>query len=135
MFERVPAATMAAALIPMLLGGLLLLGPCPAAAHAIVLESAPTPDAVLARPPERVILRFNSKIEKRLTRVTLAASGGTPRPMSIASIGRGDDQAPDRIVVPLNPLPPGRYVIRYRVLSADGHVTEGALRFTLNAGQ
>ena len=100
-----------------------------------MLESVPANDAVLARPPGHVMLRFNSKIEKRLTRVTLAAGGGTPRPMSIASLGLGDHPAPDRIVVPLHPLPPGRYVIRYRVLSADGHVIEGALRFTLHTDQ
>jgi len=57
----------------------LLLGAPPvtlprAAAHAIVLESVPARDAVLDRAPERVILRFNSKIEKRLSRITLAVS-------------------------------------------------------------
>ena len=35
--------------------------------------------------------------------------------------------------MPLSPLPPGVYVVRYRVLAADGHVTEGALRFTVKA--
>ena len=61
------------------------LGTLPAAAHAIVLESVPARDAVLERAPERVILRFNSKIEKRLTRVTIGARHGTPSPVSIAS--------------------------------------------------
>ena len=121
-----------AALIVACLAGSIPLSVLPASAHAIVLESAPAPDAVLVRAPARVMLRFNSKIEKRLTRVTLAAAGGPPRPVSVASIGRGDDPEPDRIVAPLNPLPPGRYVIRYRVLSADGHITEGALRFTVS---
>ncbi len=124
-----------AAAVLVLLGGLLLLGPRPAAAHAIVLESVPAPDAVLARPPERVILRFNSKIEKRLSRVTLAAPGGGARPVSITSDGSGGDREPDRIVIPIRPLSPGRYVVRYKVLSADGHITEGALRFTVSASQ
>ena len=119
----------------MLQAGLLLLRAISASAHAIVLESVPAHDAVLVRPPERAMLRFNSKIEKRLTRVTLAAGGGTPRRLSIVSDGGGDDLEPDRIVIPLGPLPPGRYVIRYKVLSADGHVTEGALRFTVSASQ
>ena len=108
----------------------LLLHPLPAAGHAIVLESVPAPDAVLTRPPARVVLRFNSKIEKRLTRVTLTAGGGPPRPLSIAN-GAGE---PDRLVIPLDPLPPGLCVIRYKVLSADGHVTEGSLRFTVSPG-
>ena len=41
--------------------------------------------------------------------------------------------AADRLVVPLQPLTPGVYIVRYRVLAADGHVTEGALRFTVKA--
>ena len=122
----------AAALGLMLAAGLLPPGAVPVAAHAIVLESVPAPGAVLARAPERVILRFNSKIEKRLTRVTLANSDGVSRLVSIASDGPGGDREPDRIVIPLPALPPGRFVIRYKVLSADGHITEGAVRFTVS---
>jgi methionine-rich copper-binding protein CopC len=106
----------------------------PAPAHALVLESVPARDAALARSPERVLLRFNSKIEKRLTRLTLSGGDGQSQILS-AGDGADGDQESDRVVVPLPPLPPGRYVIRYKVLSADGHVTEGALRFSLGAGR
>ncbi len=124
-----------AALLLALSAGLLAVDVVPAAAHAIVLESVPTRDAVLERSPQQVILRFNSKIEKRLARVTLAARGGASIPVSIANDGRGQDLEPDRLVVPLKALPPGSYVLRYKVLSADGHVTEGALRFTVTGGR
>jgi methionine-rich copper-binding protein CopC len=120
---------MAAALLAPLM--LPALGAVPAAAHAIVLESVPAQDAVLAQPPERVMLRFNSKIEKRLTRVTLGPSGGPRQPLPVTGAAAADAD-PDRIIIPLRPLPPARYVIRYKVLSADGHVTEGALRFTVS---
>jgi len=113
--------------------GLLLLHPFAAAAHAIVLDSVPAPNAVLPRPPALVVLRFNSKIEKQLTRVTLTGGGGPPHALSVAKDAGSDAGQPDRIVVPLGPLPPGPYVIRYKVLSADGHVTEGTLRFTVSA--
>jgi len=118
----------------------LLLGAPPvtlprAAAHAIVLESVPARDAVLDRAPERVILRFNSKIEKRLSRITLATGKQEPVPVSILTDGADVDQQPDRLIVPLRPLPPGGYVLRYKVLSADGHITEGALKFTVTGRQ
>ena len=101
----------------------------PAAAHAIVLESSPVHDAVLARSPEQVTLRFNSKLEKRFTRITLAAGSQPPAPVTLPD---GDGLAgPDRVVIPLAPLAPGVYVLRYRVLAVDGHITEGALRFTV----
>jgi len=100
-----------------------------AAAHAIVLESSPVHDAVLARSPEQVTLRFNSKLEKRFTRITLAAGSQPPAPVILPD---GDGSAgPDRVVIPLAPLAPGVYVLRYRVLAVDGHITEGALRFTV----
>lgn len=108
---------------------LVLLMVSPASPHAIVLESSPVHDAVLERAPGQVTLRFNSKLEKRFTRITLAAGDRPPAPVAVP----GDDDAspPDRIVIPLSPLAPGVYVLRYRVLAVDGHITEGALRFTV----
>jgi methionine-rich copper-binding protein CopC len=97
-----------------------------------VIESDPVHDAVLSRPPERIMLRFNSKIEKRLTRVSLTAGNGAPVALPVAT---GGFEAPDRLVIPLQPLGPGIYVLRYRVLAADGHITEGALRFRVGTGQ
>jgi copper resistance protein C len=115
------------ALLPLLL----VASPAPAGAHAIVLASDPAHDAVLTKPPERITLRFNSKIEKRLTRVSLTAGNGAPVALPVAT---GVSEAPDRLVIPLPPLGPGLYVLRYRVLAADGHITEGALRFKVRAG-
>jgi len=99
-----------------------------AAAHAIVLESEPAADAKLLEPPTRISLRFNSKIEKRLSHVTLADADGRPVPLAAQA---GDGEKSDRIVLSLGKLRPGEYRIRYKVLAADGHITEGALRFTV----
>jgi methionine-rich copper-binding protein CopC len=35
----------------------------------------------------------------------------------------------------IEPLKPGTYRIDYHILSADGHVVEGKIRFTVKAGQ
>jgi hypothetical protein len=102
--------------------------PAAASAHAIVLESSPPPGAVLARPPAQITLRFNSKIEKRFTRLTLAAGHQPPAPVTAPS---DEPAAPDRLVIPVRSLAPGDYTLRYRVLAVDGHITEGALRFTV----
>jgi len=113
-------------------GALALLGllavPLDAAAHAIILESEPARDAKLAESPTRIYLRFNSKIEKRLTRVSISATDGRAVPLPVVADG---SQAPDRISLPLAPLRSGAYVVRYKVLAADGHITEGALRFSV----
>ena len=99
-------------------------------AHAIVLESLPTHDAVLTESPGRIILRFNSRIEAALSRVTIKAVNG-----KAVALPAARDAGPEanRLVVPVGPLAPGIYVVRYRVLAADGHVTEGALRFSVKA--
>ena len=117
----------------LLVACLTLATPRVASAHAIVLESSPTHDAVLPDAPSRVTLRFNSRIEKRFTRVTLAA--GDSAPVAVA-VPVGDAEGPpDRLTIPLQLLGPGVYVLRYRVLAVDGHITQGALRFTVGAGR
>ncbi len=112
---------------------LVLASPRPGSSHAIVLESSPAHDAVLEHAPGQVTLRFNSKIEKRFTRVTLAAADQPPARVALPE--SDDPAAPDRIVIPLRPLAPGVYVLRYRVLAVDGHITEGVLRFTVGPPQ
>jgi methionine-rich copper-binding protein CopC len=102
--------------------------PGEATAHALVLESAPAQGATLTSPPTHVFLRFNSKLEKRLSHVSLAPEKGKPVALPISV--NGQDQ-PDRIDLPLAPLAPGAYVVRYKVLAVDGHITEGILRFSV----
>ena len=102
--------------------------PGEATAHALVLESAPAQGATLSSPPTHVFLRFNSKLEKRLSHVSLAPEKGKPVALPISV--NGQDQ-PDRIDLPLAPLAPGAYVVRYKVLAVDGHITEGILRFSV----
>ena len=119
-------ASLAASLLAV---SLVLLSVSPVSSHAIVLESSPGADAVLDRAPQQVILRFNSKIEKRFTRITLTAGDRPPAPVALPDDGPA--APPDRLVIPLAPLAPGLYVLRYRVLAVDGHITEGALRFTI----
>lgn len=123
----------AAAPLLLALAALTLGVPRAASSHAIVLESSPVHDAVLARAPRQITLRFNSRIEKRFTRLTLAQADQAPVPVALPD---GEPEAtPDRLMIPLRGLGPGVYVLRYRVLAVDGHITEGALRFTVGAGQ
>jgi len=97
-------------------------------AHALLLEAEPASGAKLAEPPREIYLRFNSKLEKRLSHVTLSTEKGQPVALPIAVTG---GEKPDRLVLPLAPLAPGAYVVRYKVLAVDGHITEGALRFSV----
>jgi len=129
---RAPAVRRLLACAGLVLSGVSAMPPG-VAAHAIVLQSSPAHEAQLAQAPARVVLRFNSKIEHALSRATIEPAGGRPVPVAMPEAGAAGPRAPDRLVIPLDPLPAGTYVVRYRVLAADGHLTEGALRFTIRA--
>ncbi len=100
-------------------------------AHAIVVESNPPEGAVLKQAPVRIQLRFNVKIEKALTRVTLTKGDQRAIALPRADFNQG---APERLEVPLPRLEPGNYILRYSVLAADGHATQGVLRFSIENG-
>jgi methionine-rich copper-binding protein CopC len=115
---------------------LLLFLACPALvhAHAVVIESSPRDGARLSRPPGEIVLRFNARIEKSLTRLNLATADGRNVPLLPPSPERGDMGGDDRLVILLPPLGPGTYLLRYKILSTDGHATPGILRFTVTGG-
>lgn len=97
-----------------------------APAHALLLESSPKHNATGAPPPQ-LLLRFNGRIEQRLSRVVLV-SGPHRAAITLAS---PEPSSPDTLVYPLPVLEPGPREARWRVLSVDGHVTEGKVRFTV----
>ena len=102
--------------------------PPPAQAHAIIVESAPAHGST-GPAPRRLVLRFNSRLEKPLCSVQLVG----PHQRGIALLRQETDAPPDTIVFPLPALGPGEYQARWKVMAADGHVTEGTVRFTVTA--
>ncbi len=98
-------------------------------AHAVLTKSSARDGTVRADTATSVTLTFNTGIEPGFTQVVLR-SDGPDRPLT-ASPGA----KPSDVVVALPPLPAGFYAIRYKVLAADGHVSEGAERFQVTAGE
>jgi len=98
-----------------------------AAAHSLLLESAPAAGATLTAPPREVMLRFNNRIEKTLCRVRLLDGSGGTHPLVLTA-----GAAPaDRLTAAVPPLTPGRWRVEWQVLSTDGHVVSGRFEFTL----
>jgi methionine-rich copper-binding protein CopC len=96
-----------------------------AAAHALLVEAIPAEAATLATSPPQLVLRFNSRIEHKLSRAALiAGENGAPQPLVVDA-----DTAPDRLVATLPALAPGSYVVDWQVLSVDGHRVAGKLHF------
>jgi len=97
-----------------------------AAAHSLLIGSSPGADAVVTAAPG-VALRFNNRIEKKLSQLRLVPPRGEPQVLPLQTGG-----AVDALEAPLPPLTPGRYRVEWRVLSTDGHVVSGAFGFSVS---
>lgn len=106
----------------------LVLRPAPAVPHAALVDAAPPDRARLGPPPARVTLTFSERLEPAYAR--LSVWDDTGRRVDLRDAGLGADD-PRRLGVSLPPLPPGRYTVKYRVLSVDGHVVESSYSFTV----
>jgi copper resistance protein C len=106
-----------------LIGVLALASPTLGVAHPLLLESSPASDATVSS-PSSVALRFNNRIESRLSRVGLIDEGGQRQDLTVVP---GDGA--DRLIARTPRLGPGRYRVEWRVLSADGHVVNGRFWF------
>jgi methionine-rich copper-binding protein CopC len=99
-----------------------------AAAHALVTASEPPVGAVLADRPARVLLHFNSRIDRARSRLVLHApdNGQTPLPLD-----SGGDPTVLEARTDIVPWAPGDWRLRWQVLALDGHITRGDVPFTL----
>jgi methionine-rich copper-binding protein CopC len=102
--------------------------PVPALAHAFLVKAIPARRAQLLRPPNRVQLWFNERLEPAYS--TLSVTGANGQRVDSREVKVGPDD-PKLLSVPLPQLPPGTYTIRFRVLSVDGHVVESEYPFTI----
>jgi methionine-rich copper-binding protein CopC len=110
----------------LLVASLSLAAASAASAHSLLLESAPAAGATLTTAPPELMLRFNNRIEKSLSRVRLLDASGAAR--SLAVTGEG---AADRLIARVPPLAAGRWRVEWQVLSVDGHVVAGRFEFQL----
>lgn len=97
-------------------------------AHAILVEANPEKEAVLPQAPETIRLRFNEGVGQKYLALAVVNSEGKRVDNRDAGLDRRD---PSVLSVTLTPLPAGKYMVRYRVLSADGHVVSGKYFFTV----
>ena len=99
-----------------------------AAAHSLLLDATPAPDAVVTASPLHVRLRFNNRIEKSLSRVRLVDERGA---VAAALIDARDSTPADSVDARVPPLAPGPWRVEWQVFSTDGHVVSGTYGFRL----
>src|SRR3954447_26471204 len=101
-------------------GLLMLCAANTALAHAFLDHAEPPVGAIVAAAPAALRLFFSEPIEPLFSGVTLTGADG-PVATGAAAV---DPQNRMALVLPLPPLPPGRYRVSWHVVSADTHRTE-----------
>ena len=99
-----------------------------ASAHALLVRSQPARRATVARAPERVQLWFSERLEPAYARLSVWSETGEQVDARDAAVDPGDETL---LSVSTPDLGPGRYTVRFRVLSVDGHVVESSFVFTV----
>ena len=101
-----------------------------ALAHAMLVKAEPARRAALTRAPSQVRLWFNEEIEKDYA--SLAVQDAAKATVTeIKPHVAADD--PKSIVLPLPELEAGKYTVKFRVLSVDGHVVDSSYDFTVKS--
>jgi methionine-rich copper-binding protein CopC len=101
-----------------------------ALAHAMLVKAEPARRAALTKAPSQVRLWFNEEIEKDYA--SLAVQDAAKATVTeIKPHVAADD--PKSIVLPLPELEAGKYTVKFRVLSVDGHVVDSSYDFTVKS--
>jgi hypothetical protein len=116
----------ASALVALVLASALV--PAAGEPHAALVKSSPAARAVLARSPARTELWFSERLEPAYS--SLSVVDGADVAVDGKDVVVGPDD-PRRLSVSLPALPPGRYTVRFRVLSVDGHLVQSTFPFTI----
>ena len=125
-FPRTRQAVLSFAILLGVSGAVIALSPGIARAHAIVVAAQPAMNSTVEQGELEIRLDFNSQIDRQRSRLSLQRPDGSelviaPAPDGPAGVLAGRAQA----------TLSGRWKLRWQVLSLDGHITRGEVRFSV----
>jgi len=124
------ASLASAAAVAVLVLWQLLAVAAPASAHAVLVSSDPQDGSRVTSAPTRVTFTFDEAVQLPTDGTAAVSDKGGAAGRGAAMLGPGGHE----VIVPLRAdLPDGAYTVSYRVVSADGHIVTGAIRFGVNA--
>jgi LPXTG-motif cell wall-anchored protein len=100
----------------------------PASAHSVLLSTVPATAGQVGSAPAEVVMNFNEEPQGRFSTIHITGPDGQRR-----------DSGPVRVVNDAvtetlgGSRPAGRYVVDWRVISADGHPVSGEFSFTASS--
>lgn len=95
-------------------------------AHAIVVRTSPEQGGVGAQDIGKVDVWYDAGIRDAFAALAVVSAAGERVDKRDAAIDSAD---PSHVSVSVSRLTPGKYTVRYRALSADGHLVSGAWEF------
>jgi methionine-rich copper-binding protein CopC len=84
--------------------------------------------ATLFTSPAKIQLWFNERLEPRYSTASVLDSNGKRVDLENSEVSSED---PKQLAIGVKPLPSGKYTVKFRVLSVDGHVVEQSFPFTV----
>jgi copper resistance protein C len=115
-------------LLVAILAALAALAPASSFSHSLLVRSQPGQRSTVTRPPERVQMWFSERLEPAYAAASVWNEAGKQVDGGDASVDQNDTTL---LSVSTPNLGPGRYTVRFRVLSVDGHVVESSYTFTV----
>ena len=98
-----------------------------ACAHAMLLSASPAVGAAETAPPGSIRLKFSEKIEPRLSEIRLTDESGHE-----TATGKVQSAKANEVVATVDDQSlSGRIEVYWRVVSVDGHATEGRYHFLI----
>jgi methionine-rich copper-binding protein CopC len=101
-----------------------------AQAHALLVKADPRVGSTVNGAPPRLWLKFTEVPRLNASGVQLTWPDGQARLLQPLAQDQADVRA---VLAPLPRLGPGRYHVLWRVLSPDGHRTQGTFSFDVKA--
>ena len=101
--------------------------PTIAVAHAFLDNATPKVGSVVTAPPKAIRIQFTQPVEPAFSHIHLFAADGKAVDMGPAATDPSDQTQLSAPII--GALPPGQYEVRWDVLSADTHRTNGHFPF------
>jgi copper resistance protein C len=98
-------------------------------AHSFLVEATPSSKDHVAESPKTIRLRFGGGVEPAYSKITIES----PEGRVLAQGAVGVPEKPRELTLDAPVLAPGRYVVKFRILSQDGHIVEGNYEFFVDA--
>ncbi len=113
-----------------LLGAVALVGatlPQQAQAHGYLVHSFPPRGDHITLPLKSAQLKFSIPADAKFSKVSIESENG------VVLASQAQPRVSHNMKIAAPQLSPGKYRVRYRVLSPDGDILEGAVEFTADS--